>query len=138
MKVTGDSKTWGFFPTWQGEENSLELGHQVRGRALESQPCVTAAAAGELEGWGRLESALLVTSAYMGPAAALWSVPCVLQQYLSAWLWYRQDWAGGGDCSVTSVRFSRQPPVLIMPGVDPNALLSSSCKLVLRNNCNLF
>lgn len=35
----------GLFPEWQGMENSLELGHQVRGRALERWAWVTAAAA---------------------------------------------------------------------------------------------
>lgn len=48
----------GILPMWQGEENGLELGHGMGGRALKSQPCVTAAAAGALKGCGRLESAV--------------------------------------------------------------------------------
>lgn len=54
----------GTFPTWQEEENRLELGHRVRGRAPESQPCVTAAVAGgdarDGTGWRELWSLLHV------------------------------------------------------------------------------
>lgn len=50
----------------------LEMGHQVRGVSLERQPCITAAAAGGVEGWGRMGRALSVTSAYVGPVAALY------------------------------------------------------------------
>lgn len=70
MRTTGDCRYEdlrlvkpGIFPTWQGEENRLELGHRVRGRALESQTCVTAAAAGgnsmDGAGWRELCWSLL-------------------------------------------------------------------------------
>lgn len=54
-------------------------------------------------------------------------------------LWYRQELAGGKTVlPFISACFSRQPPALLMPRVDPSAVLSFSCKLVLRNNYNLL
>lgn len=65
------------------------------------------------------------------------SLPCTWQQHPSASL---------GGCGIDKIGqggrlfchihqcCSSQPPALLMPRVDPDAVLSSRCKLVLRNN----
>lgn len=93
-----------------------------------------AAAAGGREGWDRLgECSICHFCKYEGNCC-----PVIAVQYFAGIsifsLWdhgYRQDWAGGKTVLPhTLACFSRQLHALIMPRADPNAVLSSRCKLV--------
>lgn len=84
---------------------------------------------------------LFVPSEHMGPPAALLSLPCVLQQYPSASVWgCGIGKVGQGERLFCCMHqpFSRQPPDLLMPMVDPNVELAFRYKFVLRNNCSLL